>query len=282
MASLIPGGQLIGGIAGVAGGLLDTANAANAQSKALKQAAQYNGLTAAQLEQLRQEIEAQQRENNRLQGATESTLAERLRLGRAGMNRAENYNPAIEDQAAIDAAEKSAGRALGNSLTRARQGFAGNPENDTRFQFLAQRTADDVLNPLQQWIADRRSTQWERKNTALRQAVADADLGDVGRTYESLMDRDLMARRLQLAGAGGAAAADATAMAPDLTGTIQNTGNAIDSLANQLNKKKKPAASASPLPYTPLTLGKTAKRASTPTSVPYSYSYKPLALRGSG
>lgn len=103
-------------------------------------------------------------------------------------SRAMNYNPAMQDRSAVNYATGQAGHALQNAMMGLNQRFktdGGSPTGDTNFSVMAQRAVDDSLNPLGGWLADRASSQFDRKQSALNAALGAAP-GQIMNAYDAM------------------------------------------------------------------------------------------------
>lgn len=97
------------------------------------------------------------------------------------------YDPAADDQKAIDYAGNVAADKLGKSLSSLNQTFrnaGGSPGGDTAFRVDAQGAANRVADPLKLWAAQMASTQTQRKLAALNGAVNSG--GDIADNYLKL------------------------------------------------------------------------------------------------
>lgn len=107
------------------------------------------------------------------QRARAALLMQQVKIMQQAYAMAANYDPNKETQIAADYAEAQTGRALGNATKKLNQEFknsGGSPTGDTNFSFRQQRTQDDLLNPLSQFLADRRANAFALKLNALTQA----------------------------------------------------------------------------------------------------------------
>jgi hypothetical protein len=135
--------------------------------------------------------------------ALEQDMAYREEL----MKVARGYDPAREDAAAFDFAQRSAGQTLEQSLKNVSANFAragGVPGGDTGILFNLQRSQDSVMNPLSQMMAERKSSQALRKLQAMQDAVATARPGQLANDYLQLAqgERRDMSGALQMIGQG--------------------------------------------------------------------------------
>jgi len=79
---------------------------------------------------------------------------------------ARGYDPSKETQTAVDYANKQGANTLANAMGTLNQRFkvsGGSPSGDTNFGFMSQRTTDDVLNPLAQFVANRKANEFSLK-----------------------------------------------------------------------------------------------------------------------
>ena len=107
------------------------------------------------------------------QRARAALLMQQVKIMQQAYAMAQGYDPNKETQIAADYAEAQTGRALGNATKKLNQEFknsGGSPTGDTNFSFRQQRTQDDLLNPLSQFLADRRANAFALKLNALTQA----------------------------------------------------------------------------------------------------------------
>lgn len=108
---------------------------------------------------------------------------------RAGLGAALSYDPAKEDEAALDFARKDAGRTFGNaysSITSRFRRAGGDVGGDTRVGMQLAGAAGTAFDPLARLEATLGSTRTMRKIGALSQAVDSG--GDVTGQYLGLAD----------------------------------------------------------------------------------------------
>lgn len=94
---------------------------------------------------------------------------------------AEGYDPAKEDQAAVEHAQGVSEQSLRRSLGGLR---VANPagSGDSEFHVSAQRAVNDALDPLKAFTAERKSSETPRK-AQLFQAVLGAPIGNLSESY---------------------------------------------------------------------------------------------------
>lgn len=100
-------------------------------------------------------------------------LEQQAKIMKQAYGMASSYDPNRETQIAADFATAQSGRALENAMKTLNQQFkvrGGSPTGDTNFAFRQQRAQDDILNPLAQFLADRRANEFALKLNALTQA----------------------------------------------------------------------------------------------------------------
>lgn len=94
-------------------------------------------------------------------------------MARAGAM-AKNYNPDAETEIAVDFAQKKSARQLENVMAQLNQRYkvmGGSPTGDTNFVVRQQRAQDDILNPLAEWMANRKAQAFALKMQALQSAA---------------------------------------------------------------------------------------------------------------
>ena len=94
-------------------------------------------------------------------------------MTRAG-TMAKNYNPDAETEIAVDFAQKKSARQLENVMAQLNHKYkvmGGSPTGDTNFTLRQQRAQDDILNPLAEWMANRKASAFALKMNALQQAA---------------------------------------------------------------------------------------------------------------
>lgn len=104
---------------------------------------------------------------------------------KAAYDIAQGYNPAKENQAAIDYANQSAGTQLQTNLKSLRSDFmlgGGQPTGDTLFNVKAQDRADRTLDPLRQFAAQLKSGETMQKLQAYAPAMG-APVGQLASNY---------------------------------------------------------------------------------------------------
>ena len=107
------------------------------------------------------------------QRARAALLMQQAKIMQQAYAMAANYDPNRETRIAADYATAQTGRALTNATKNLNKEFklaGGSPTGDTNFAFRQQRTQDDLLNPLSQFLADRRANAFALKLNALTQA----------------------------------------------------------------------------------------------------------------
>jgi hypothetical protein len=105
----------------------------------------------------------------------------------AGLNIAERYDPARENQSAIDYATNNAQFNLGNSLGELNRTYGAAAGNDSLFRVRAQGAVNRVADPLKQYAAELKRRETTDKLAALSQAVGNGS--DLAGDYMSIADR---------------------------------------------------------------------------------------------
>lgn len=145
---------------------------------------------------------AADREQARSIRAARKLTEARTRGVNAGLNIAERYDPARENQAAIDYATNNAQFNLGNSLAELNRSYGAAAGNDSLFRVRAQGAANRVADPLKQYAAELKRRETTDKLGALATAVGSG--GDLAGDYLSIADRQApdYSGPAQLLGAG--------------------------------------------------------------------------------
>jgi hypothetical protein len=108
-----------------------------------------------------------------------------LRAMESMLSRAQSYDPSAETDAAVKSAsettQKTLERALTNLNARYRAG-GGTPQNSSEFGVRAQGVSNHILENLSQFIAERRGSEFARKQSAL-QSVIGAPVGQIADGY---------------------------------------------------------------------------------------------------
>lgn len=125
------------------------------------------------------------RKKSAQQKAAEDQLAFQGRVGQEAYQLAHNYDPIESERQAVKHASDVAASTLNDTLTRQRMNFGGRID-DTRFLPIAQRSADDVLNPLSSRVAEATASAPMKKMQALNSAMQIARPGELAQTYRSM------------------------------------------------------------------------------------------------
>lgn len=117
---------------------------------------------------------------------------------------AQGYDPAQETTASVDFAQKRSERTLQNALAGLNQRFkaqGGSPTGDTNFGYAQQRTADDVLNPLAVFAAERKAGEFARRLAAMQAAMGTGQMafGNAMGMMNSYQPQDYGGSQMQLA-----------------------------------------------------------------------------------
>lgn len=124
--------------------------------------------------------EAQKSANRQAEKATKASEAQYAKANAAY----ENYNPASEDRAAIDAAKQTVQSAILNALKKADAGYAlsgGVPGNSTAASVNSSKAVSETVGPLADQIIQLMSTQSQRKAAML--GITDAPAGNLATVY---------------------------------------------------------------------------------------------------
>jgi len=130
--------------------------------------------------------EAEREQARSIRAARKLTEA-RTRGVNAGLNIAERYDPARENQSAIDYATNNAQFNLGNSLGELNRTYGAAAGNDSLFRVRAQGAVNRVADPLKQYAAELKRRETTDKLAALSQAVGNGS--DLAGDYMSIADR---------------------------------------------------------------------------------------------
>jgi len=128
-----------------------------------------------------------EREQARSIRASRKLTEARTRGVNAGLNIAERYDPARENQSAIDYATENAKFNLGNSLGELNRTYGAAAGNDSLFRVRAQGAVNRVADPLKQYAAELKRRETTDKLAALSQAVGNGS--DLAGDYMSIADR---------------------------------------------------------------------------------------------
>lgn len=163
-------------------------------------------------------------------------LQQKYELMRLASTMAKNYNPDAETEIAVDYAQKKTGRQLENAMARLNQRFkveGGSPTGDTNFVLRQQRTQDDLLNPLSEWMANRKSNAFALKLGALERAGSIG--GDLVNGYGQLAQGEYQADQALY---GSAAGFFEELMKQQNRGTNSAPTQSQDAIDNLIGRKK--------------------------------------------
>lgn len=109
----------------------------------------------------------------------------KLEAVKALMSIAQGYDPAKETEGAVNYAKDSSAQTLAQALKSLAADYrlgGGVPGNSSAFNVSSQRTADNVLGPLQQWVAGQKAQETQKKANLYSQILGTAP-GQLGDTY---------------------------------------------------------------------------------------------------
>ena len=109
----------------------------------------------------------------------------KLQAMQALMQIAQGFDPAKETDQAVGYAKESSAATLAQALKSLSGDYrqaGGVPGNSSAFNVSSQRTADNILGPLQQWIAGQRAQETQKKANLYSQILGTAP-GQLGDTY---------------------------------------------------------------------------------------------------
>lgn len=138
---------------------------------------------------------------------------ERDAAARQALGLAQAYDPATEDQKAVDYAKETTGQAIGIGLRNMRSSYGPDAEGDTNFRIDTNWNVDRLTRPAEQMAAELASTQTQRKVGMLSSAIVSGQ--PVAATYAALADTP----------------------APDMSGAVQTM---VEGLSGPGQREKKP------------------------------------------